>query len=272
MYGDLDLDAAPKELCKDHVRSIQHCLYCRQPLDCLTDPNSFKEAVQTCPRCGWWLVSRDATILDMPPDDPRPFRPEHTRFRYRLQRAWGTLKNLDLADISLPLNELQQVLLADYSKRGKVHPRRFEDLVGSVFGNTGFTVRVTAYSGDDGLDATAVLDGDNDTTVGFQVKRYGAKIKPEQIRAFAGALLLAGDWRGIFVTTSSFTEGAQHTAERFAERGMKLELYDADRFYDRLGMAQRPVYTTPDTPDAPWYDFYKRNKEMPSLWEGWGPE
>lgn len=85
----------------------------------------------------------------------------------------------------------------------EAHPKLFEDVVCSVFRDFGWNARVTACSGDDGIDV--VLDGESDSTVGVQVKRYKKekKIEAEQIRSLAGALLVNGHTKGIFVTTSS---------------------------------------------------------------------
>jgi hypothetical protein len=44
------------------------------------------------------------------------------------------------------------------------------------------------------------------------------------------------------VTTSRFQSGAESTVERFAMRGMPIELVDADRFYATLELAQTEHY------------------------------
>ena len=49
------------------------------------------------------------------------------------------------------------------------------------FGDLGYRARVTAYSGDDGIDV--ILDGDDDKAVGVQVKRYKNRIEVDQIRS-----------------------------------------------------------------------------------------
>jgi restriction system protein len=88
-----------------------------------------------------------------------------------------------------------------------MHPRRFEELVGAIFSDSGHRVRVTSYSCDNGIDS-AVLEGPGDTLIGVQVKRYRNTIIAEQIRSFAGALVLGGITKGVLVTTSSCTTEA----------------------------------------------------------------
>ncbi len=126
--------------------------------------------------------------------------------------AIGCLKELDLTDVSVPLDDVRQYLLAKKDSVYEAHPKLFEDVVCSVFKDFGWDARVTAYSGDDGIDV--VLDGHADNTVGVQVKRYKKqnKIEAEQIRSLAGALVVNGHTRGVFVTTSSFRKGAWQTA------------------------------------------------------------
>lgn len=90
---------------------------------------------------------------------------------------------------------------------------------------------VTSYSNDGGIDAFLMKD---DETIGVQVKRYGKQIEVEQIRALAGALVLKGLTKGIFVTTSTFRSGAKKAIGEYKYRGYKIELIDADRFLSML--------------------------------------
>lgn len=180
-----------------------------------------------CAYCGWWSIYRVHQG-----DHPRT--PQFECY----SGAIGCLKELDLTDISAPLNEVRQYLLAKKDSVFEAHPRLFEEVVCSVFKDFGWDARVTAYSGDDGIDV--ILDGQSDSTVGVQVKRYKkeGKIEAEQIRSLAGALLVNGHTKGIFVTTSSFRSGARRTAQQLATIGYPIELMDAKGFLEALGVAQ----------------------------------
>jgi restriction system protein len=124
----------------------------------------------------------------------------------------------------------------------------------------GYNVRVTAYSGDDGIDV--ILDGPGNDVIGVQVKRYKGSIEVEQIRAFTGALVLGGLTKGIFVTTSRFQAGAVGTVDRLSRRGYRIELMDADRFYDALKIAQRARYEFKDDPTAPYFQVRLNDLSM----------
>jgi restriction system protein len=167
--------------------------------------------------------------------------------------AAASLRELDISDISSPIEDIRSYLAAKYERRFTVHPRLFEETVASVFGNLGYKAEVTAYSSDGGIDVILKRAGE---TIGIQVKRYKDRIKVEQIRSLAGALLLNGLTCGIFLTTSAFRRGANVTTAKYAARGYKLHLLDAPRFYDALKIAQRKMYDS--FAEIPIYDCFSK--------------
>lgn len=149
------------------------------------------------------------------------------------------MRNLDLKDISTPVEEVRRYLLAKYDQRLKASPKLFEDVVGSVFSSIGFDVEVTAYSGDNGID---VFLRQGESQIGVQVKRTKNAIEVEQIRALTGALVLHGITRGVFVTTSRFRSGAHSHVATYGSRGYQIELLDAEKFFELMKLAQQPMY------------------------------
>lgn len=222
------------------LRSIgaAECIYCQyamhrmSPLKFEQDDLCYLVQLSICLRCGWWYVYR-------------VHQGENPRSRDYVEGysgAIGSLKELDLEDISAPLDEVRQYLLARQSAIFRVHPRIFEEVVCSIFKSFGWIARLTAYSGDDGIDI--VLENSSGKTVGVQVKRYQAKskIEAEQIRSFAGAMIVNNLTKGVFVTTSSFRKGAKRTAGKLTSIGYPIELMDAARFLDALGVANHRDY------------------------------
>ncbi|HYG47450.1 MAG TPA: restriction endonuclease [Allosphingosinicella sp.] len=181
----------------------------------------------TCQLCGWWNIQQDV-------------QERIDRFHTQIYErgSYGVLKNLDLRDINTPLQEVRDYLTAKYERRFEVNPRLFEETVGSVFADHGFSVEVTAYSGDGGVD---VILTDGTARIGVQVKRYKDAIEAEEIRSLLGALVIGGMTKGIFISTSSFRSGATSAAELSARRGWPIELVDADQFYSALEISQRQV-------------------------------
>lgn len=205
--------------------------------------------VKTCALCGFWVVSQNLE------------EEESTGLYVKYLQAVGSLKQMDDSDISDPLQELQASLIKDYAKRYELHPRKYEELVGSVFQGIGYEVNVTSYSGDEGIDLF-VLDGQSNDQVGVQVKRYKGKIEAEQIRAFVGAMVLKGLTRGIFVTTSDFRRGAKTTAEASSKLGLPVVLWNADTFYEKLSLARREAYRFIEDPSAPFMKVFDNLQGM----------
>jgi restriction system protein len=143
-------------------------------------------------------------------------------------------------------------LAARYDARFSIDPWKFEEVVASVYRDQGYRTRVTARSGDGGVDI--MLDGPDNSTIGVQVKRYRGKVKVDHIRALVGALVDADPelTRGIFVATSEFQPGAQKYVTRQRLRGRRIELVDAAAFYDALGIAQRKQYNSLADRSAPF--------------------
>lgn len=176
-----------------------------------------------CPACGWWKYGLGTAVGGR----------ETGSFEF----AAAILKSLDLSNLSIPIKEVRAYLTAKYQSRFDVHPRVFEEVVGSVFRAHGCAAEVTSYSGDGGIDVI-VLEGA--TTIGVQVKRYAEKnkISVDQIRELAGSLFIQGHTKGIFVTTSAFQAGAETTAAGSGAKGIPIELIDAPKFYEKLKIAQ----------------------------------
>ncbi len=144
-----------------------------------------------------------------------------------------------MTNLSAPITELRTYLLARYDQRFAMHPRLLELLVLEVFKDFGFTGHATAYQNDGGIDV--ILAGKDDVLIGVQVKRYRESISVEQIRSLAGALVLHGFTRGLFVTTSEYQRGCATTAQRFERRGLPVELIDATRLLHALHVTQREI-------------------------------
>ena len=88
---------------------------------------------------------------------------------------------------------------------------------------------VIGKSGDDGVDGLINQDALGLERVYIQAKRYQSdnKISAEAIRGFTGALNVQQASKGLFVSTSAFTDSAISTAERVPQR---IVLIDGKRF------------------------------------------
>jgi restriction system protein len=224
-----------------HVWWSSTCTFCKAEMNLLhrqmddistlKTRGSYEKRVFVCPVCGWWKADGRRDIDDWV---------HQARFQ-SLQGAAASLRELDLADVATPIEEVRSYLAGQYDKRATLHPRLFEETIASVFRSLGYAAEVTAYSGDGGIDV--ILQRGNET-IGVQAKRYKDKntVEVEQIRSLAGALVLNGFTRGMFITTSGFQSGGERTAAKYKTRGYEIELVDAPRFYEALKLAQRDMY------------------------------
>lgn len=216
------------------------CIYCGAKLEQLRSPANL---VQVCQTCGWWAVTHHWS-RHYGEEEPAWFA----------KSACGRLANLDVNDLSTPIDELTNYLIAKYGERIDVHPRNIELIVASIFRSAGYEVRTTAYSRDNGIDLY-IFDGPDDSIAGVQVKRYKRKIEAEEIRSFAGALILNGLEHGIYVTTGEYRSGALKLPEQYSQRGLSIELWDAKRLYDALRIRKSLPYSSAIDPDAPFARF-----------------
>lgn len=214
------------------IADSDYCYFCKNKLEIIFKKelkhkkvyHVYKNTkyIKMCPVCGWWIAIKIRCY------DGENMLPDVYDFYARA----AVLRKLDLDDISLPIDDVSQYLLAKYEDRFLVNPRLFEETVASAFRNMGYYARTTAYQNDGGIDV--ILDGKGNKTVGVQVKRYKNSIRVSQIREFAGALIENDMTKGIFVTTSKFQSGAYKSVSNFGDRGIGIELIDSERFYDAL--------------------------------------
>lgn len=116
-------------------------------------------------------------------------------------------------------------------------PTGFEELVVRLLAAMGYgklgSVERTSATGDAGVDGIISQDPLGLDRIYVQAKRY-AEVRPvdrPRIHEFAGALLGKQGDRGVFITTSRFTEGARIEAERINAR---IELIDGNRLAELL--------------------------------------
>lgn len=224
-------------LLTQHCIMSDRCIWCDKELVRIdpvhlepeNSPRKLIAQFSLCPYCGWWTVYRI-------------FQGDHPRTAGMFEcheGAMGSLVEFDLDDISLPLSEVRQYLLARKEKVFDLHPKMLEELVGSVFKDHGWEACVTAYSGDDGVDVI-LKSSCGHRTVGVQVKKHKSekKVEAEQIRSLAGALILNGLTEGVFVTTSAFRRGAVETAEKYTDLGYPIKLLNCEAFFEALEIAQ----------------------------------
>ena len=182
---------------------------------------------------------------------------------YEVKGISACLKELDVTDLNVPIEEIQNYLIAKYETRFEVHPKKFELLVAEVFRALGYHAVVTGYTGDNGIDV--ILDNGS-KQIGVQVKRYKNSIKVEQIRALVGSLVLGGFTQGMFITTSNFQSGANRYIDRYQIQGYRIELINSEKFYSALGINKSFGKHTLDNLDL---EGFKKKQQSLVTKEAW---
>jgi len=123
-------------------------------------------------------------------------------------------------------DRITDALAADLLARlRESEPKFFEEVIVTLLIKMGYgygqaSGTVLGGAGDDGVDGVINLDPLGVDQVYVQAKRYGVEntIGSGPIRDFYGALGLKDVTKGIFVTTSSFSQSARATAEKLGAR------------------------------------------------------
>ncbi|MHA4866877.1 restriction endonuclease [Duganella sp. PWIR1] len=210
----------------DHIDAMAefHGDFILRDKDFVREPEELDAQLYTCPLCGWWHVAKEIYLFT------------RNQIWFIECGAAASLKKFDKVDISLPANDVRQYLMGKYASRYNVNPRRFEEVVSSVFSSCGFRTELTSYSSDGGIDV--ILRDTREQPIAVQVKRHRNTIEVAPIREFIGAMTLNGFTRGAFVTTSRFSRGGQEIIQNAHGRGLTLNLIDAPKFFEHLEIAQ----------------------------------
>lgn len=229
-----------------------------------------EEALYVCQKCGWWCVLRTKGSVTVPSteyirkNDIEWYELPNGSYKIEAELLGITsiLKELDLTDMNVPLDEINRYLITRYKERNTLPPRRVEEVVNSVFKSQGLSTILTQSSKDKGIDIF-VFEKPGNRLVGVQVKRWKNKIEAASIDQFYGALVRNNAAAGIFITFSSFTKGAKKYAGQFTKdslRPIPIELWDAERFYDALELTMSPAYRDPNEYNTPFFWYWKGNK------------
>lgn len=126
--------------------------------------------------------------------------------------------------------------LIDTVKR--CEPRFFEELVVQLLLRMGYggsrheAGRAVGQSGDGGIDGIINEDRLGLDAIYLQAKRWEGSVGEGPIRDFKGALDAKGASKGVFITTSSFTQAALTAARN--SRSYKIVLIDGARLADLM--------------------------------------
>ncbi len=215
---------------------------------------------------GRWALSPDGWSIPLDQQDQDTAIALFKRVRAEHSDDWGQSSaddSGDTADTEEPAEALDEVELSEMALTSDLRstvlglsPAGFENLCKRLLTELGLVqLRTVGQAGDRGIDVEGHLRVNAVVTfrVGVQCKLYsdGNKVTPRQIREFQGAI---GPYdRGIFMTTSVFTQQAEDQA---VSPGYKpIDLIDGERLLELLqenGLGLRQVTLVDDSFFAPF--------------------
>lgn len=136
------------------------------------------------------------------------------------------------------LAEMDAALAADLlDTLRQISAGTFERLIARLLGAMGYGIptRHRGGAGDEGIDGIVEADRLGLDRVYVQAKRYGPDnpVGPSKIREFVGALTNAGASKGVFVTSSTFTEAARDALPR-GNNAANIALIDGARLVELM--------------------------------------
>jgi hypothetical protein len=187
----------------------EYCRYCSTSLFFDTSENK-----KWCPVCGWAYQRWQDFAFGVPE--------HHASERF--------LRSFEISSDKVALSELGTHLRRNFSDIYSLSPYRFEDLIGDIFKQIGYSVEMTKKSRDGGVDIY-ILSGSGEKIGIIECKRYKPtrKVDITLVSKLLGTQLALDTKKAYLVTTSSYTEPAVKRSEAngIARHGFELNLLDA---------------------------------------------
>lgn len=183
-----------------------------------------------CPRCGWWASG------------VTNFNGEHFE---RIIEAG--LREFEINDGELAIGEV----ISHVSKRSEdiftLTPRKFEEVVASVYSSIGWRVELTKQTRDGGVDIICLRNYSGETCI-VECKRYSRsrKVGIAAVDRLVGAAFRTSTKSAHLVTTSSFSTPAIKAKRQAAEQGLELELVDGSDLLKLVGAFSDPTLSVND--------------------------
>jgi hypothetical protein len=184
----------------------------------------------SCPRCGWWASG------------VTNFNGE--QFERVIEAG---LREFEINDGRLAIKEV----VSHVSKRSEdiytLTPRKFEEVVASVYSSIGWRAELTKQTRDGGVDIICMKNSSGENCI-IECKRYSRsrKVGIEAVDRLVGAAFRTSTKSAHLVTTSSFSTPAVKAKKQAAEQGLELELVDGCDLLKLVGAFSDPNLSVSD--------------------------
>jgi restriction system protein len=207
------------------------------------------------PSRGYVALTEDGRNLVANPPDRVTLKflsayPSYVEFRARTRKRAAVTDpdghDTDSQMLSSPTEVLEETF-AEYrtaiaqellARTKQVKPSFFETLVVELLVAMGYggsfkdAAQAIGKTGDGGIDGIIKEDRLGLDFVAVQAKRWDHSVGREVVQAFAGSLMGHGASKGVLITTSSFTSGANDYAQRISAN--KIVLIDGEQLAELM--------------------------------------
>ncbi len=218
---------------------------------------------------GVWALTPKGFAAKISPDQAATIFRERVKIQTALRRKKSQLDECvgENAAIDVSVDDTEQSdseaeLAAFLTVVRRLSAAGFERICMRVLREAGFEkLKVTGKSNDGGVDGIGVLQV-NDLVkfnVIFQCKKWLHAVPPKEVRDLRGAMAGRAD-KAIFLTTSTFTQGAREEALRAGTD--PIELVDGQKLLElfkkyEIGLKPRTVYDI----DLPFFEAFENSAE-----------
>lgn len=225
-----------------------------------------RNGLSSSPKRGYWKLTQEGHLFAR--THPAPLDPKvieqiattNTDIRLRPLDEKGSSTSIESGQDLLPataspddrlesaLAEIQQSVAAELLEMlGQVSPQRFETIVLDVLHRMGYgasrsDLQRVGGTGDGGIDGIISLDRLGLEKVYVQAKRWQNTVGRPEIQAFYGALAGQRATKGVFITTSGYSQ----QAIEFARSVDRVVLVDGSKLASlmidyEVGVSLRPI-------------------------------
>lgn len=218
---------------------VSKCPHCETEVEFSIQPPHLPSDVLTelslrrCLICGWWDMEETAKTRQ--DEDSRHYEAPSVHRR-------AVLREFDIAGSNIPINSLRDYLARHPNALSSISPHALEVLVGDVFGETMDCEAVHVGGPNDGGIDIILVQGAKRFVVQTKRRAGTTAESVSAIREFIGAMVVAGEVRGIFVTTAPrFSKCAVVSAESAVRRGAVeyIDLVTPKKLIDACKLAAR---------------------------------
>ncbi|MET0752829.1 MAG: restriction endonuclease [Pyrinomonadaceae bacterium] len=184
---------------------------------------------EACNRCGWWKQGIKFHNLSGE------------------SSSFAALIALDINDAEVAIREIRSHLARTFSDIYLLNPRRFEEVIATIYSDLGWKVVLTKQTRDGGIDLYCLSNSSGKICI-VECKRY-AKTRTVGISTLdrlIGVQVRTNADEAHLVTTSRFTQPALDAYEQAAARGIDLKLVDAHELFRLLNVYSNDKVTLPN--------------------------